>query len=105
MFHDDEGNRHVARWRTSGMSRAAYCREHGLPYQPFLTWTKRSAIATTSLATASGFIEMRRPSSAMAERGPSGGVTLGLPCGLTLRADQGTDANWIGQLVAAVRRC
>ena len=33
--------RRVARWRASGLSMAAYCRQHGLSYWMFVRWRQR----------------------------------------------------------------
>lgn len=97
----DRRSHHVSRWHSSGLSRAAYCREHGLAYQPFLAWTKQAAIADPKAA----FIELPRPSTAVAESLPSPLPTIALPDGLMLRVAPGTDVEWIGRVVAAVRRC
>ena len=32
---------HIANWRTSGLSRPAYSRHHGLKYSTFLSWFKQ----------------------------------------------------------------
>jgi hypothetical protein len=98
--------RHVTRWRLSGQSRAAFCRAHGLPYYSFLAWIKRPATATPATVDEPGFIEMRRPTTLIAQRTESSSeATVVLACGLTLRVIPGTDADWIGRVVAAVRRC
>lgn len=36
---------HVQAWRSSGLSRADYCRQHGIKYSTFLTWFKLEADA------------------------------------------------------------
>lgn len=97
----DQRDRHVSRWRSSGLSRAAYCRKHSLSYQPFLSWTKHSAISEAKPA----FIELPRLSTGVGESRSSPLPTIALPDGLMLRVAPGTDADWIGRVVAAVRRC
>lgn len=39
---------HVELWRSSGISRAAYCRQHGLKYAAFLSWFKLEVPTLTS---------------------------------------------------------
>ncbi len=34
---------HVQAWRSSALSRADYCRQHGIKYNTFLTWFKLEA--------------------------------------------------------------
>ena len=98
---DDQRDHHVTRWRASGLSRAAYCREHGLAYHNFLSWTKQSAVPTR--AEPSGFIEVLRPAVSTAEHASL--ATLTLPSGIILRVAAGMDADWIGRVIAAVRSC
>lgn len=38
---------HVARWRTSGLSRSAYCEQHGLKLHFLVYWIKRSPPQST----------------------------------------------------------
>ena len=39
---------HVQAWGQSGMSKPAYCREHGLKYGTFMSWFKLKADASES---------------------------------------------------------
>ncbi len=87
------------------MSRSAFCRKEGLGYKSFLAWIKRSPTVTRSNGAGSAFIEMRRPPSGIDQGGRLSEATIGLTCGLTLRVAPGTDADWIGRVVVAVRRC
>lgn len=36
----EQWRRHVIAWRVSGLTKRAYCSEHGLSYQRFLHWSK-----------------------------------------------------------------
>jgi len=36
---------HVEAWRHSGLSRPAYCREHGLNYSTFMSWFRLETVA------------------------------------------------------------
>lgn len=103
LQQDDQRDHHVTRWRASGLSRAAYCREHGLSYQPFLAWTKQRP-EVPERGDAPAFIEVRRSPEVTAEPATSL-ATLRLPCGVTLRVAVGSDVTWIGRVIATVRAC
>ncbi len=57
---------HVRSWRTSGLSRPAYCRKHELKYGTFMSWFKLEQefadtgkfIALSSVAATEGLIEV-----------------------------------------------
>lgn len=96
---------HIAQWRVSGLSRAAYCRQHGLVYHT-TRWWNRSVDASEALPpAASGFIEVLRPSAVITPPPANGMATVSWPTGATLRIPTGTDPQWIGRLIAAVRPC
>jgi hypothetical protein len=44
--------RHVSAWRTSGLTQAAYCREHQLNATTFNGWVLRKQTAPSTTATA-----------------------------------------------------
>lgn len=96
---------HVARWRSSGLSRHAYCRQAGLIYPTFCGWARSCGDATPPPESEpGGFIEVARPVPAMSVA-PAVTVAIQLACGTSLLIPQGTDAAWVGCLAAAVRRC
>ena len=96
---------HIARWRDSGLSRAAYCRQHGLVYHTTRRWGRPVDAPEVPQAGASGFIEVLRP-AAVITPSPSGTMaTVSWPTGATLRIPTGVDPQWIGRLIAAVRPC
>ena len=95
---------HIAQWRASGLSRAAYCRQHGIAYHVFISWTKQSAAIAKDNAP-SAFIEVLRPSSHVPERQSPTVASISFPSGVMMRVVTVTDADWIGQVVAAVRSC
>jgi hypothetical protein len=101
---ENQREQHVACWKASGKSRAAYCREHDIPYPAFISWIKQSTMTSQSL-TPSGFIEVLRPPAHVPERQASPVVSVSFPNGVMMRVLVGTDANWIGRVVAAVRSC
>ena len=104
-FTNDDRARHVADWRTSGQSRAAFCRGRGLPYHSFLDWIKRAATVPDVTGTEPAFIEVRRVPGVLADGAGSAEATVVFACGLSLRIAPGTDPAWIGRVVAAVRVC
>lgn len=66
----------LALWRASGLSAAAFCREHDVPVWRFHYWTKR--IAALEETQEGGFARVT----------PSGsGLRLSLPGGLQLELD------------------
>jgi hypothetical protein len=95
---------HIAQWRSSGLSRAAYCRQHGIAYHVFISWTKHSGVITKG-ATPSAFIEVSRPSYHVPERPSPTVASISFSNGVMMRFVTGTDADWIGRVVAAVRSC
>lgn len=109
IHHEDRREQHVAQWRSSGLSRAAYCRKHALSYPLLLSWTKSdSVVARGGGSQASdAFFEVIRPAAIRLPPKPVAWsvASIVLPCGLRLRVAAGTDALWIGQVVSAVRSC
>jgi hypothetical protein len=101
---DQPRDQHVARWRSTGMSRAAYCREHRIAYHTFLYWIKQSSAAPLSTAPA-GFIEVMRPPAHAPERPSPPVASVSFPSGVMMRVLVGTDVDWIGRVVAAVQSC
>jgi hypothetical protein len=101
---NQQRDQHVARWRSTSISRAAYCREHHIAYHTFLSWIKHSMAAGSTTAPA-GFIEVLRP-SVHANVLPAPPVaSVSFPSGVMMRFLVGADANWIGRVVAAVQSC
>src|SRR5580658_5606006 len=88
---------HVAQWRASGLSRAAYCRDNDVSYPTFLSWTKQAAENVPSTRP-SAFIEVLRPSADLTEHRSPSIASVSLPSGLMLRVSVGTDADWIGRV-------
>ncbi|MNV83612.1 hypothetical protein D3C71_1774290 [compost metagenome] len=67
---------HVDAWRSSGLTRKQYARQHNIPFNRFRNWIQR----TPTSATSSDLIPARVVSLTQSETT----VTLHLPCGITL---------------------
>jgi len=115
----------VADWRASGLTRAAYCRQHSLNYQTMASWARRleksgvtrsrrtpgtrrssQAVATvgsaesTSRGTETSFLEVSLP--ATTRRAPYE-IVLGHDRSIRFGAD--FDADVLTQLIRAVESC
>ena len=88
-----EWREHVADYRGSGLSAAAYCREHELSVWKFRYWAKR--IAELDGGGSGGFAQVSTPDS---------GLRLALPGGLRLEVDPGFDEATLMRFLAVVSR-
>ena len=96
---------HITRWRASGLSRAAYCRQHGLVYHTTRSWIRSIDTPEGSPPSASGFIEVLRPAAVITPSPEISTAIVSWPTGATLRIPTGIDPQWIGRIIAAVRPC
>jgi len=88
--------RRVARWRASGLSMAAYCRQHGLSYWMFVSWRQRIE-RTVTPATPLTLIPVVAPP-------PSGGsITIRLPDGIGIEVEPGFDAGVLSAVMRALQ--
>jgi hypothetical protein len=86
----------MARWRASGVSMAAYCRQHGLSYSAFVWWRRRleKAITTASPLT---LIPVAAPASS------GGAIVVRLPSGIGIEVGRGFDAALLSAVVHALQ--
>jgi len=96
---------HITCWRASGLSRAAYCRKHGLVYHTTRSWNRTIDAPAESHPMDSGFIEVLRPAAVITPPPESSAATVSWPTGATLRIPTGIDPQWIGRIIAAARPC
>ena len=90
---------HVEQWKRSGLSKQAYCREHGLKAASLYRWCTR--LRDREKAKPS-FIPVRLPS--IAANGYA--LELELVDGRMLRIGADADPVWVSQLVRELeRRC
>lgn len=93
----EERNEYVALFAKSGLSAAAFCREHGLSEQGFYYWRKmapRARLVATTAESAPRFAEV-----AVTSASTTGAICIHLPAGLSVEVHGGTDAAWLGQVV------
>ena len=87
----------VRQWQRSGLSKQAYCREHGLKAASLYRWCARLRAGET---TQPGFVPVRLPSV-----GANGyALELMLVNGGVLRIGAGADPLWVSQLVRELER-
>ena len=96
----------VGAWRQSGLSQAAYCRQHRLGPADF-SWGKHELVRRDGLSAAS-------PAQPSSERHPQfvplqitaahtrGACALELRNGRRLQIENGTDPRWVADLAAAL---
>lgn len=105
MSSNPTHQQHIAKWQASGISRAAYCRQHGIVYHTTRAWNTISGRRSVSQHAATGFIEVLRPSTSIASPSSPTLATVSWPTGATLRFPVGTDPQWLGRVIAEVRPC
>ena len=105
-FTREERTVHVALWRESGLSKAAYCRECDLPYQTFVAWTRAgSGTPTRSSAEpdpAPAFVQLPD------DRPMVGSVALQVRIDdnlVELSFAPTAPAAWVGAVLRAARAC
>lgn len=94
----DHWTRHVDGWRSSGLSQAAYCSEHGLSLASFGYWRRRLARPAESPPTGLLPIRVASPSSSAA-------VEVRLPNGLVLVLPGVSSSAGLSALVQALAAC
>ena len=91
----DTWDEHIAAWRISKLSRAAYCRQHGLKVHAFLYRISHQRSATTSPLTLV-------PVTPMIAVPLGNESTLRGPQGWSLSMSNDVSAAWLGQLLGAL---
>jgi hypothetical protein len=104
----EERSNHIAQWRASGLSQAAYCRQESIPYHRFRSWNAAPPICIDDILSGeSEFIEVPggRALAPACLPGEATFVNVTLPCGTCLQVYSGNDPQWVGRLAAALRSC
>jgi hypothetical protein len=88
--------RRIARWRASGLSMAAYCRQHALSYWMFVRWRKRIEPAVTPAAPLT-LIPVVAPASS------GSAITIRLPGGIGIEVEPGFDVDALSAVMRALQ--
>ena len=90
----------LARRESDGLSLRQLSEESGIPFGTLSWWSWRLRQVAGCEGGGGGFVEV------VAADGHVGGeVVVRLDNGLAVEARVGTDARWLGELVAALRSC
>jgi hypothetical protein len=82
----------INRWKTSGQSRLAYCKQHRLSYPQFRYWQRK--LHDDRLPAHRGFVAVER-----ARRSASSGLVMVLPNGIELRGIDDDNLPLVGRLL------
>lgn len=85
----------IARWRASGVSMAAYCRQRGLSYTAFVWWRRRLEQAITSSPLT--LIPVAAPTSSGVA------IVVRLASGIGIEVEAGFDAALLSAVVHALQ--
>jgi hypothetical protein len=100
---------HIAQWRASGLSQAAYCRQEGIRYHRFRSWyaAPPPICIDDILSSKPAFIELPHARTLAASCTPDESVyvKVTLPCGTCLHVHSNNDPQWVGRLAAGLRSC
>jgi len=90
---------HLAEFRASGLSRGAYCREHGLKVHQLAYQLDRAGKTAKEVAK-SAFARVALPTASPGSQ--QRGARLVFGSGIRLELDGGADPAWIAQVITAV---
>ena len=91
---------HLDKFRASGLSRVAYCREKGLKVHQLAYQLDRSGKTKEPGKAAFARVVVPEPTLAAATRAPTARLCFG--GGVALELDSGADPAWIAQLIVHV---
>ena len=90
----------VKAFAASGLSRAAFCRQHGLRYNRLYAWQGRLAKASAP-TKAKAFVRAKAaPARAVRDDGGPRGARLVTASGIALEFQASTDPRWIARVLA-----
>lgn len=93
---------HIERWRDSGLSQLAYCREHDLRPWQFTYWKR--GLERPAAEDRSSLMPVRLVDESPASPAADAGVVVELEEGVRLRLSRGFDAAVLAEAVTALRR-
>ena len=88
----------VARWRKSGESRAAFARRHGVSGWSSWYWCRKLSDPIPARTAAPMFVPVR-----VTQETDASSIEIVLPDGARVRVREGTPAEWVRSIVAALR--
>lgn len=91
---------HLDKFRTSGLSRGAYCREHGLKVHQLGYQLDRAGKTKAASKGAFARVVAAEPAAKVAARSVAARLCFGRD--VALEIDAGTDPAWIARLIAHV---
>lgn len=91
---------HLAGWRDSGLSQAAYCREHGLSLKCFAYW-RRTLGSTLALSSAPAVVPIVVGDAPVADER----IEVRLPNGLEVSLSAGLDPARLVPTIRALWSC
>ena len=91
---------HLAAWKNSGLSQAAYCRQHGLMQSDFSWWKREIVRRDQGASTPPAFVPMQVALAPVESRG----FELLLRGGHTLRFDARVDPAALSRIVRVLER-
>ena len=89
-------SRHVAAAEGSGLSRAAYCRQHGLDYGTFRRWARRMATESPARSDAQALVPLRVSTR---QDDSDGALRLEVGAGAMLTLPRSIDLRWLAALL------
>lgn len=90
---------HVAAARCSGLSKAAYCRQHGLNRKTFFRWTRRDGAAEKMPSAVQSLVPLSVIGVPACDDTP---LSLRVASDVVLTIPRSVDARWLGALLRAV---
>lgn len=100
QIDDGQWEAHSKAMAESGLSRAEYCRKHGVDYGRLFRWQQRQA-KTRSKPKARAFVRARpAPTSQPKSVDGARGARLVTPSGAALEFHPSADPRWIGRVLA-----
>lgn len=89
-------SRHVAAAEGSGLSRSAYCRQHGLDYGTFRRWSRKMAAEPSASSEAQALVPLRL---SMRQDDSVGALRLEVGVGAVLTLPRSIDPRWLAALL------
>ncbi|HEX5756681.1 MAG TPA: hypothetical protein VFY12_10075 [Arenimonas sp.] len=93
-----EWSKHVEAAARSGLSKAAYCREHRLVYKTFLRWVAQLDGSASGLPREQSLVPLTVVTSSA---GDASSMQLQVGDGVVLVMPVTVDARWLGELMRA----